>query len=393
MDLALITAQQVAELFILMGLGALGAKTGLLRPEGKQTLSNLLVNLVVPAMIINSYRMDFSPEILRNLLAAFALSILSSLLGLVITLLFTARSKDSRTPIFRFACVFSNAGYMGLPLISALFGSEGLLYASAYFTIFNLLLWTLGYSIVSGSSDPKKVAGSLLRCPAIYAIVVGLVLYLFQIPLPTLITQPMELLGDMNTPLSMLITGMLIASGDLRRILTDKHIWELTVIRMFFIPVLTIAAFAALGLFRYGMATQVVLLLECCPAAAITSVFAVQFRHDEQFAAGSVVLTTLLSILFLPGEIFPQRSKNHVRYYHPQRRLSRRAPHSGDLCLLRRAHGHHLRVRCAVTGRVRGPDAGHHAEVPLPRHRAGRPHRGLRLRPRFRGPRGLRLGR
>ena len=97
MDLALITAQQVAELFILMGLGALGAKTGLLRPEGKQTLSNLLVNLVVPAMIINSYRMDFSPEILRNLLAAFALSILSSLLGLVITLLFTARSKDSRT--------------------------------------------------------------------------------------------------------------------------------------------------------------------------------------------------------------------------------------------------------------------------------------------------------
>ena len=200
MDLALITAQQVAELFILMGLGALGAKTGLLRPEGKQTLSNLLVNLVVPAMIINSYRMDFSPEILRNLLAAFALSILSSLLGLVITLLFTARSKDSRTPIFRFACIFSNAGYMGLPLISALFGSEGLLYASAYFTIFNLLLWTLGYSIVSGSSDPKKVAGSLLRCPAIYAIVVGLVLYLFQIPLPTLITQPMELLGDMNTP-------------------------------------------------------------------------------------------------------------------------------------------------------------------------------------------------
>ena len=198
MDLAVITAQQVAELFILIGLGALGAKTGLLRPEGKQTLSNLLVNLVVPAMIINSYRMEFSAEILRNLLAAFALSILSSLLGLVITLLFTARSRDSRTPIFRFACVFSNAGYMGLPLISALFGSEGLLYASAFFTMFNLLLWTVGYSMVSGSSDPKKVTQSLLHCPAIYAIVVGLAIYLLQIPLPDLIVQPMELLGNMN---------------------------------------------------------------------------------------------------------------------------------------------------------------------------------------------------
>ena len=73
MGLAVITAQQVAELFILIGLGALGAKTGLLRPEGKQTLSNLLVNLVVPAMIINSYRMEFSAEILHNLMAAFAL--------------------------------------------------------------------------------------------------------------------------------------------------------------------------------------------------------------------------------------------------------------------------------------------------------------------------------
>ena len=300
MELAQITAGQVVMLFLLMGTGIAAVKTGVLKPEGKQTLSNLLVYLVVPAMIVNSYRMEFSMEILHNLLASFGMSLLALLIGTGITLALTARRKDSRTPIFRFACIFSNAGYMGLPLISALFGSEGLLYASAYFTIFNLLLWTLGYSIVSGSSDPKKVAGSLLRCPAIYAIVVGLVLYLFQIPLPTLITQPMELLGDMNTPLSMLITGMLIASGDLRRILTDKHIWELTVVRMFFIPVLTIAAFAALGLFRYGMATQVVLLLECCPAAAITSVFAVQFRHDEQFAAGSVVLTTLLSILFLP---------------------------------------------------------------------------------------------
>ena len=300
MDLALITAQQVAELFILMGLGALGAKTGLLRPEGKQTLSNLLVNLVVPAMIINSYRMDFSPEILRNLLAAFALSILSSLLGLVITLLFTARSKDSRTPIFRVACIFSNAGYMGLPLISALFGSEGLLYASAYFTIFNLLLWTLGYSMVSGSSDPKAVVKSLAHTPAIYAVLVGLAIYLLQIPIPALLAQPISLLGAMNTPLSMLITGMLIAAGDLKSIVCSRPIWKLAAVRMLVIPALCLGAFALLGLFRFGMAAQVVLLLECCPAAASTSVVAVQFGHDEQFAAGCGVLTTLLSILTLP---------------------------------------------------------------------------------------------
>ena len=131
-------------------------------------------------------------------------------------------------------------------------------------------------------------------------MVVGLSIYLLQIPVPSLIAQPLELLGGMNTPLSMLITGILIASGDLGSILRDKHIWKLAGVRMLLIPAVCLAVFAVLGLLRFGMSAQVVLLLECCPAAAITSVFAVQFGHDEHFAAGSVVLTTLLSILILP---------------------------------------------------------------------------------------------
>ena len=291
MELALICAQQVIVLFLLIGVGTLAVKTGVLKLEHKQPLSNLLVNIVVPAMIVNSYQMEFSLEILRNLLAAFGLSILTIALGTVLTMALTARRKNSRTAIFRFASIFSNAAYMGFPLISALFGSEGLLYASAYVTVFNVLLWTLGYSMVSGSSDSKAVVKSLAHTPAIY---------LLQIPIPALLAQPISLLGAMNTPLSMLITGMLIAAGDLKSIVCSRPIWKLAAVRMLVIPALCLGAFALLGLFRFGMAAQVVLLLECCPAAAITSVFAVQFGHDEQFAAGCVVLTTLLSILTLP---------------------------------------------------------------------------------------------
>ncbi len=298
MELALITAQQVIVLFLLIGCGFVAVKTGVLKQEGKQTLSNLLLYLVVPAMIVHSYMMEFSEEILHNLLAAFGMSILAILIGTAITLLLTARRKDRRAPIFRFACVFSNAAYMGFPLISALFGSEGLLYASAYVTVFNILLWTMGYSMVSGSSNPKEVARSLLHTPALYAMVVGLAIYLLQIPVPNLIAQPIDLLSGMNTPLSMLITGMLIAAGDLESIVCDQHIWKLAALRMVLIPAVCVAVFALLGF--HGMSAQVVLLLECCPAAAITSVFAVQFGHEERFAAGSVVLTTLLSIVTLP---------------------------------------------------------------------------------------------
>ena len=298
MELALITAQQVAVLFLLIGTGMVAVKTGVLKLENKQALSNLLVYIIVPAMVVNSYRMEFSAQILRNLLAAFGMSVLSVLLGTVITLLLTARKTGSRMPIFRFACIFSNAAYMGFPLISALFGSEGLLYASAYVTVFNILLWTLGYGLVSGGSSVKEVARSLVHTPVLYAIVVGLGIYLLQIPLPALIPQPLELLAGVNTPLSMLITGMLIAAGDVRSIVTDKHIWKLASVRMLLIPAATLALFGVLGF--HGTAAQVVTLLECCPAAAITSVFAVQFGHDEHFAAGSVVLTTLLSIVTLP---------------------------------------------------------------------------------------------
>ena len=298
MELALITAQQVIVLFLLIGCGFVAVKTGVLKQEGKQTLSNLLLYLVVPAMIVHSYMMEFSEEILHNLLAAFGMSILAFLIGTAITLLLTARRKDRRVPIFRFACVFSNAAYMGFPLISALFGSEGLLYASAYVTVFNILLWTMGYGMVSGSSNPKEVARSLLHTPVLYAMVVGLAIYLLQIPVPNLIAQPIDLLSGMNTPLSMLITGMLIAAGDLKSIVCDQHIWKLAALRMVLIPAVCVAVFALLGF--HGMSAQVVLLLECCPAAAITSVFAVQFGHEERFAAGSVVLTTLLSIVTLP---------------------------------------------------------------------------------------------
>ena len=300
MELALICAQQVVVLFLLMATGTVAVKTGVLKPENKQAFSNLLVYLVVPAMIINSYRMEFSAEILRNLLAAFGMSVLAICIGTVITLVLTARRKDSRAPIFQFATVFSNAAYMGFPLISALFGAEGMLYASAYVTVFNILLWTMGYGMVSGSANARDVARNLLRTPVFYALVAGLAIYFFQIPIPHLIAQPIELLAGMNTPLSMLITGMLLAASDLKTIVSDLHIWKLAAVRMLLIPAVCLGVFALLGLVHLGMSAQVVLLLECCPAAAITSVFAVQFHHDESYAAGSVVLTTLLSILILP---------------------------------------------------------------------------------------------
>lgn len=125
---------------------------------------------------------------------------------------------------------------MGFPLIKALFGSEGLLYASGFVTIFNILIWTIGYVVVSGQVDPKQTVKAVVTCPCIIAVVAGLIIYLARIPLPEVLTGPIGAIGDMNTPLSMIITGATIASSDLKKLLKNKNLFLTWGVRMLGVP-------------------------------------------------------------------------------------------------------------------------------------------------------------
>ena len=166
MMLALITAKQVIVLFILIFSGFICVKTGAVKIEGRKAFSDLLVYFVVPCMIINSYLTEFDDNIFKNILYALGLSILLLVVGFAITFLLSFKLKGDNVPIVRFGCMFSNAAYMGFPLIQALFGSEGLIYASAFVTAFNIFLWTLGYSIVSRTFDLKAIVKKIFTTPA-----------------------------------------------------------------------------------------------------------------------------------------------------------------------------------------------------------------------------------
>ncbi len=304
MELALITAKQVIVLFFLILTGIVVVKTGILQLENKKILSNLLVQLVVPAMILNSYMMEFDPEIVGNLGKALGYSTLFLLVGIVITFLITALlpGTGGNLPILRFGTMFSNAAYMGFPLIQAIFGEEGLMYASVYVTMFNILLWTIGYAVVSGQPDIKKVAKSVLTNPVLYAVVLGLVIYLCRIPVPSVIQLPLSYIGNMNTPMSMLLTGMLIAGVTDWRKLFNRQNGLALLLRMVVTPACCLGLCYLFSL--HGIVVAVALLLEACPCAAITSVFAVQFGHDEDLAAGMVVCSTVISIVTLPVMAF-----------------------------------------------------------------------------------------
>ena len=302
MDLAMIAAQQVIALFFLILAGFVVTKIGALPIQGKKVISDLLIYLVMPAMIINSFIRDYDPNTLHNLLQTFWLSAILLVGGAVATIFVTARMKGDDRYIFRFACIFSNAGYMGIPLIRALFGEESLLYASAFLAVFNLLIHSFGYATVNRNATGKEIIHSISHNPCMISVCIGLLIYLLQIPIPHVIAQPIGMVGDMTTPISMILTGMTIAGSNLKRLLSKKQILGICAIRLLLIPVLALGLFRIMGV--AGMVPTVVLIQQACPCAAVTTVYAVQFDHDEDLAAGAVVFSTLLSILTLPVYIF-----------------------------------------------------------------------------------------
>lgn len=303
MELATISFIQVITLFVMIFLGFLLTKLNLIKLNAKGTLTNILVYLVVPCMIINSYiTTAFDENVIINLLWCFLFSFLAIVVCAIFIMIVTHFWKDEQKNILRFAMIFSNSAYMGFPLIEALFSSTSLIYASSFLTVFNILLWTFGYGLVSRSFNPKKVLVSILKTPVIYALIIGLLLFFFKVDVPSYIQKPLATIGNMNTPLSMFLIGMVMSQLHFKKIFKNLNMWITIFIKLVICPFITLGI---LYLFKYflnadTLMLQVVFILMACPCVSITSVFAIQFNYDEDIAVSSVVISTLLSLISLP---------------------------------------------------------------------------------------------
>ncbi len=301
MDLARISLQQVFIMFIMIILGFVLVKLKLIDISAKKSFSNLLVYLVVPFMIVNSYITSYDSTILTNMLWAFLASVIALFIAIVSVFLLTFFWKIDDKPILQFGMMFSNAAYMGFPLIQAMFGSTGLIYASCFVSMFNILLWTIGYMIVSRSFNVVLALKSILKTPVIYSLIIGLIIFFTQIEIPEVIKTPLSSIGSMNTPLSMIITGMIIASSNVFSVLKNKYLWFSCLIRLIIVPLITLPVLYLLSLAGIDSdVLKIVFVLSACPCAAITSVFAIKFNYNEDLASTTVVVTTILSIITLP---------------------------------------------------------------------------------------------
>ena len=302
MENLLEVAQQVAVLFVMMGVGAALRRLRMLDDAAVGGMVNLLMFVVTPCVVVDCFQRPFDGAMLGGLGIAFAIASLGHLALIAIAALCVrCRGEDTRRTLM-LAAVFSNAGFMGLPLEEAVLGPRGVFFGAVYVAVFNLFIWSWGVKLMGGGR--KEEGGGDLRKmalnPGTVGIALGLPLFLLSVRLPTVVAVPVHHLSNLNTPLAMVAIGYSLAGARLGRVARTGGMWVASAIRLFVSPLVLVAMMFP---FRRNLDANMMLAMviaASAPVAAMTSIFAAKFRRDVDAGVAVVSGTTLASIATMP---------------------------------------------------------------------------------------------
>lgn len=291
------TAANVLVMIFLMAIGYILTKKGILTPNGIKQITELSLIVACPCLMINAYQREYNPEMAKKLVYAIVFSVVIHIIYMVIAAIIFKKRPDKKDRVSKFSVIYSNCGFMGLPLISALCGSEGVFYAVAYITVFNILYWTQGVYLYT--NDIKQLSlKKVLLAPGLLGAVVGMVLFFSKITLPSPIAKTVEHLAVLNTPLPMIVLGSYVVNLNIKETLKNVSLWAVTAVRLLVLPVLTIFIIKLCNM-DSTMAIPLV-LASACPVAAVATLFAVRYDLDSGYSSQAVSFTTLLSIITIP---------------------------------------------------------------------------------------------
>lgn len=288
---------QVLSLFVMMAFGFVMYKTKLIDSKGTDQMTDVLLWTVTPCLLIETFYGCREAGVSSSLLIFAAWAAAAMLLPLVIMLFFFRKQPETDKPVLRFSAVLSNCGFMGLPLAQAMFGAQGVMYASIFVAVFMLIQWTVGYALMSGG---KMSAKKILLNPGIIGFAVSLPLLFLPFSIPEAVLSPIKTLASMNTPLAMVVIGARLASANLKTALLDKRVYIVSALRLIIFPAM---CFAALMFFPIGLddTAKIVLIVEAAaPAAATSALISAQTGKNSELGGGIVAVTTLISALTLP---------------------------------------------------------------------------------------------
>jgi len=301
----MVALSQVFTLFLLIVVGYVVKKQKVVTERIHGEVSNLVLNVCLPAMVIHSMNFAFSPDVLvksgQLVLAAFVIYSGTILLSYPLTRLMGARGQQR--DIFQYVLVFSNVGYMGYPVINAVMGERGVFYTAIYNLAFTVLVWTFGVHLMTRGSaeagDSHWVA-QLKRVvnPNLIALAIGFVLFLFSIELPAPVSATIKMIGDTTTPLSMMFIGFILSDVSIRETVSDPSVYGVSAMRLLLLPLLVFAGFRLLGV--TGDLLTVAFISTAMPAAANTAILAAVYGNDYHLGSRTIFISTLLSVVTLP---------------------------------------------------------------------------------------------
>ena len=299
---------QIIILAIVVVIGLIASKARVIAVDTKDFLARIIFNITLPLMLLcNFSRIDITPSILSNSLIIIVLTVFVLLFMLLIGWLSTRLFKMTRreASIFKAHSVFGNIIYLGFPLISALYGEEGLLYASMFQLVSNMLMWTVGVVILNQEKETSawKSVKHILN-PNTFAIVIGFLMFLFSLKLPPVLLKSLGGLGDSNTYLSMLYIGSMMYYTTLKGFLNNKEVYILTINKLIIVPLMLILILSGINYLFPGriniLVYSVVLLQASMPAMVNIVIMAKIFGADDQLGTANVFLSTIVSLITLP---------------------------------------------------------------------------------------------
>ncbi len=300
MEMSFLLVEQICQLFLMMFFGFLLVKGKILESSQSVVLSKVLLYVVSPCAIINSFSVEFSQDKLIGLGIAFLGAFIVQVFYIPMTSLLSR--FFGFTQIEKASIIYSNAGNLIIPLVGAILGKEWVLYTSGYIVVQTILMWTHAKAMVSGerSYDFKKIFGNV----NIIAIGIGLVIFFFQIPLPIMIIGSVEKVGSMMGPLAMIVVGMLIGPMSFKDIFYDKRTYIVCLMRLIILPLTMIFVLKLFGLDHLtSEASQILLvttLAMSAPTAATITQFAQIYNKHPGYAGVLNVVSVMFSVVTMP---------------------------------------------------------------------------------------------
>lgn len=287
----------VIVLFIIMLIGVLLGKMKVINSESRSTISFLIINVSMPMLIVSSSNLEFNEQTKNESMWLIIMSVAAFFFSILLAQLIFKKAVP------RCATVFSNAGYMGLPVLNSILGPKGLFLGAIFQMVFHLFTWTYGISLFTKSNKFKDSLKKMIN-PSLIAVAIAIVLMFTGWKIPDTIQTVLKMMGELTTPLSMLLIGATLAQVSLKEVIKLKQIYLVTALRLLIIPafVLLFLLFPSIP----KISVYVVFVINAMPSAAITGILAMKYNNDEKLASSIVAFSTLISIitLFLITNVF-----------------------------------------------------------------------------------------